>query len=225
MDWGAAGTRTWIAVLLAVALVGVGLTRAARVRRRRRAPGRASPAAGRLPDAHGAAAALIGVAFAAAGLAGFLPPLTPPPPPGAPPLTLDAGYGYLLGLFPVNVLHSLFHLAVGIAGLLACRRAAVARRFVRGFAIALAGLTIAGALPASHTLLGLAPLFGHDVWLHGAEALAAGVVGFAVAGGAGAPRRRRATGPARPAGGPPPAAATRPGGAVLPAGSPDTAAG
>ena len=42
----------------------------------------------------------------------------------------------------------------------------------------LAGLTLMGLLPGLDTLFGLAPLFGHDVWLHGVEALAAGYVGW-----------------------------------------------
>jgi hypothetical protein len=58
-------------------------------------------------------------------------------------------------------------------------------------------LTVLGAFPASATLLGLAPLFGHDVWLHGAEALAAGYVGFVVPAGA-VVSRREPRGPLAP---------------------------
>jgi hypothetical protein len=35
-----------------------------------------------------------------------------------------------------------------------------------------------GLLPTLNVAFGLAPLFGHDVWLHGVEAVAAGYIGF-----------------------------------------------
>lgn len=88
----------------------------------------------------------------------------------------------MLGLFPVNVLHSLFHLTVGILGLLMFRHTATARAFIRGFALILGALTLMGMMPGLSTTLGLAPLFGHDVWLHGTEALAAGYIGFVMPG-------------------------------------------
>jgi hypothetical protein len=54
-----------------------------------------------------------GIVYALVGIIGFFPAALLPPPPGAPELTVDTLYGYLLGLFPVNVLHSLVHLAPG----------------------------------------------------------------------------------------------------------------
>jgi hypothetical protein len=44
-----------------------------------------------------------------------------------------------------------------------------------------------GLIPGPDILFGLAPLFSHDVWLHGVEALAAGYVGFVMADGLGRP--------------------------------------
>jgi hypothetical protein len=183
VDWAAGGTWLWLGALSAVFLAGVGLARAGLTRAERdrssvsrRPTGWRSRA--RLLVPARMVASLLGIAFIAAGVAGFAPALTPPPPADAPRLALSAHYGYLLGLFPVNAVHSLFHLGIGILGLLAGQRRTTARTYVRVFAVALGVLTIAGAVPPLNTLLGLAPIFGHDVWLHGVEAAAAGYVGF-----------------------------------------------
>lgn len=121
---------------------------------------------------------LAGVAFTLAGIGGFLPFITQPPSPGAPPLILDSNYGLLLGLFPVNSVHSVYHLIVGIFGLFACRRYTLALWFSRFLGVTLAILTLLGIMPQFHTLYGIMPLYGHDIWLHGLEALIGLYLGF-----------------------------------------------
>jgi hypothetical protein len=64
-------------------------------------------------------ALIIGIIYVLVGLLGFIPGARHPAPPGAPDLALEASYGYLLGLFPINLLHNLVHLGVGIWGLAA----------------------------------------------------------------------------------------------------------
>jgi hypothetical protein len=119
-------------------------------------------------------ALLVGLAFLVAGVLGFIPGAVHPPHPGAPDLRVDSGYGYLLGLFPVNVLHNLVHVVVGIAGVVAYRSLPMAIRFARGLAIFYGVLAIMGLIPGLATTFGLIPIFGHDVWLHaGTAALAA----------------------------------------------------
>ena len=54
-----------------------------------------------------------GVVYALVGVLGFVPGINVGGPPDAPPLAFDSFYGYLLGLFPVNLLHNLVHLAIG----------------------------------------------------------------------------------------------------------------
>lgn len=122
----------------------------------------------------------VGVAFIAAGIGGFVPLFTTNPPAGAPHLWISASYGLLLGLFPVNVLHNIFHILAGIAGVLAYRQASYARRYCQGFALVVGSLAIFGLLPGFQTLFGLMPLFGHDIWLHALEAIAAAYLGFAI---------------------------------------------
>lgn len=66
-------------------------------------------------------AAIMGALFVTVGLLGFGSAFVSAPLPGDPNVMVDQAYGRLFGLFPINVLHNLVHLAIGIAGLLAWR--------------------------------------------------------------------------------------------------------
>jgi hypothetical protein len=123
-------------------------------------------------------ALVVGIAFTLAGIAGFLPFFTPHAPPEAPQLFIDTSYGLLLGLFPVNIIHNLFHFAVGVLGVLAFRSYRSALQFSRFLGITLAVLTLMGMIPALNTGFGLWPLYGHDIWLHGLEAVIGIYLGF-----------------------------------------------
>ena len=132
-----------------------------------------------------AAALLFGIVFIVAGLAGFF---ASPPAADAPPLAVEHGHGLALGLFPVNTLHNIVHLLFGVLGILASRGAfTAAQTYFRVVAISYALLTVLGLLPATQTTFGLVPIWGPDVWLHGAIAVVAAYFGFAV----GAPVARR----------------------------------
>jgi hypothetical protein len=117
---------------------------------------------------------VIGIAFTLAGILGLLPAALTPPPADAPALSFNVLHGYLLGLFPVNLAHSLVHLGIGIAGLATASAERHARLYARGLAVFYGALAVLGLLPGPNTLFGLLPLHGHDVWLHlGTAALAA----------------------------------------------------
>jgi hypothetical protein len=119
-------------------------------------------------------ALIFGIAFTLAGFAGMFPAALTPPPAGAPATTLNVLHGYLLGLFPVNVLHSAVHLVIGVAGLAAASAESYARFYARAVAVFYGGLGIMGMLPTLNTVFGLIPIHGHDVWLHlGSAAIAA----------------------------------------------------
>jgi hypothetical protein len=121
-------------------------------------------------------ATVLGVAFLLAGIAGFVPS---PPPPDALPLTIDHYHGLALGLFPVNILHNVVHLLFGVMGLAAARGIGMsAVGYARFVAVAYGLLVVLGLLPATQTTFGLIPIYGNDVWLHGAIALVAAIVGF-----------------------------------------------
>lgn len=80
-----------------------------------------------------------------------------------------------LAVFPVNVLHNVVHLLVGLAGLGAFFTGQTIT-YARGMAILFAILTVAGFLP--QPLLGLVPLGGADILLHAATALLAAAAGW-----------------------------------------------
>lgn len=123
-------------------------------------------------------ALLVGGAFTLAGIAGFLPIFTSHPPPDSPHLIVNTGFGLLLGLFPVNIVHNLFHFSVGLTGLLAFRTYSASLQFSRFLGVTLAALTIMGLIPALKTGFGILPLYGHDIWLHGLEAVIGVYLGF-----------------------------------------------
>ena len=120
-----------------------------------------------------------GILFLVVGIAGFIPGLTTEH--SHPDVTLDAGLGLELGLFPVNVAHNAVHLLFGVWGLLAARSMKAATTYGKGVATAYGLLTVLGLIPAAKlwTLFGLVPLYGHDVWLHALLAAVATYYGFA----------------------------------------------
>jgi hypothetical protein len=122
-------------------------------------------------------ALIAGIAYILAAASGIIPGLLVRSP-DLPPMHVDALYGRALGLFPVNVLHTLVHLAIGLWGVIAWRAFASAQLYARGLAIIYGALTILGIIPATATLFGLVPLFGHDIWLHAGTALIAAYFGW-----------------------------------------------
>lgn len=126
----------------------------------------------------GTFALFLGLAYISAGVLGLVPAALYPAPADAPPTRFSVLYGYLLGLFPVNLLHSLVHLAIGIWGVVAWRRITSPKSFARALAVLYGLLAVLGLIPAVNTLFGLLPIHGHDVWLHAATALLAGYFGW-----------------------------------------------
>ena len=123
-------------------------------------------------------ALIFGIIYLAAGILGFVPGILQPPPAGEPGLAVTAFHGYILGLFAVNVLHNLVHVAIGAWGLAASRAASHARMYARTLALVYGALAVMGLIPALNTVFGLVPIHGHDVWLHAATALIAAWFGF-----------------------------------------------
>lgn len=127
-------------------------------------------------------ALIFGIIYALVGILGFIPAAIEAPPAHAPQhIAVDSLYGYLLGLFPVNIVHSLIHLAVGIWGIYAYRSFVNSRTYARALAIIFGVLAVMGLIPLLSTTFGLAPLFGHDVWLHAITALVAAYFGWVAA--------------------------------------------
>jgi len=122
-------------------------------------------------------ALLFGVVFLVVGALGFVPgAFTPTDHPAG--MTMTQGYGLLLGLFPVNLLHNIAHLLFGAWGVLSRGSVGAARGYFRGVAVIYGLLTVMGLIPATQYTFGLIPLHGNDVWLHAVLALAGAYFGW-----------------------------------------------
>jgi hypothetical protein len=119
-----------------------------------------------------------GILFLGLVVTGVVPGLLQHPAATDPDLAVDAMHGRALGLFPVNVLHNLVHLAFGIWGIAASRRLDAARSYARVVAIVYGVFILMGLVPGLDTTFGLVPLHGNDVWLHVLIAVPAAYFGF-----------------------------------------------
>jgi uncharacterized membrane protein YuzA (DUF378 family) len=124
-------------------------------------------------------ALIAGIIYLIVGIAGFIPALIQPPTANAPQLAVDALHGRLLGLFPVNILHTLVHLAIGIWGVVGAKSLGASVFFSRSLAVIYGLLAVMGLIPGLNTMFGLVPLHSHDIWLHAGTALIAAYFGFA----------------------------------------------
>ena len=119
-----------------------------------------------------------GIVFLMLAATGLVPGMLHPAGADHPDLAVDSMYGDALGLFPVNILHTLVHLLFGIWGLLAYRSLGVAKGYAKAVAIIYTVFAVMGLVPGLDTTFGLVPLFGNDVWLHLLLALPAAYFGF-----------------------------------------------
>jgi hypothetical protein len=85
--------------------------------------------------------------------------------------------GRLLGLFPVNLLHNIVHLAFGAWGLVASRSWGASRSYGRIGAVIYAVLVVMAFVDP--TTFGLVPIGSHDIWLHAVLAAGLAYIGFA----------------------------------------------
>ena len=96
----------------------------------------------------------------------------------------------LLGIFDLNVVHNIVHIAIGLLGLGAfAAGAAASRTYAIGLAVVY--LVVAAAGFVTQPFLGIIPVGGADIGLHVATALVA-IVAVAMSGGTVAASARRA---------------------------------
>lgn len=123
-------------------------------------------------------ALVLGIVYTIVGVTGFIPALIQAPEVTAPTVNVDTLYGRLLGLFPVNILHTIVHLATGLWGLFAAKSLTSSITFAKALAVIYIVLAIMGFIPGLNTVFGLIPLHGHDIWLHAGTAVIAAYFGF-----------------------------------------------
>jgi len=122
-------------------------------------------------------ALIYGIAFLLVGIMGFIPGINQMHG-NDPNLTVNSFNGHLLGLFHVNLLHNLIHVAFGIWGIAAYSSIDASRMYAKSVAVIYFLFVIMGLIPALNTVFGLVPIEHHDVWLHLLLALVAGYFGF-----------------------------------------------
>ena len=83
---------------------------------------------------------------------------------------------HLVGLFPVNVLHNVVHLLLGIWGVAASRSYSGARSYARIAGVLYLVLAVVGVMVPNG--FGFVPLGGNAIWLHAVLGLVLAGVGF-----------------------------------------------
>ena len=136
------------------------------------------------------ASLLIGATFLLVGIAGFIPGIT----------TNYGDLGFanedgaqLIGLFGVNVVHNLAHLALGVAGVALARSERTARTYLLGGGVVYLVLFVYGLAIDRSSGWNVAALNTADNWLHFVLALAMIGLGLALPLRAAAERRYTAT--------------------------------
>ena len=112
----------------------------------------------------------IGIVYTVIGIMGFIPALVSQPeslPPYVSNLGVISGYGYLMGLFPVNTPHNIIHIATGLLGIVTSISLDSSRLFSGQLGIYYTTLAVLGLIPVANTFFGLFPIYGVDVILHG----------------------------------------------------------
>jgi hypothetical protein len=108
-------------------------------------------------------AGVFGVIFILVAVLGFISP-------GGLVMAMDPTTGMVLGVFPVNLLHNIVHLAFGVWGLIGSRTWSGSKSFFSAGGVIYVVLTLVGFL--SPMGFGLVPLGGADIWLHAVLAIA-----------------------------------------------------
>lgn len=128
-------------------------------------------------------ATVSGILFVAVGALGFAAA-------GSMHAMMSMGSGaMLLGLFPVNALHNLVHIAFGVWGIWAGRSVGRSIAYALGSGAAYLVLAVVGIF--TPVLLGVVPIGGYDVVLHLVLAVLLATAGFWAAWFAPAPAAQR----------------------------------
>jgi len=123
-------------------------------------------------------ALLVAILLGLIGFGALVPGFAHSPPMDAPALMVSEGYGFVLGLFPVNVLDSLLYLGFALFGFLVWDRLASPVTFARATTVCFAVLTVMGLIEPASTGFGLLPVFGMDVLLHAGLSISGAIFGF-----------------------------------------------
>lgn len=114
-------------------------------------------------------ALIFGIVFLLVGILGFVAP-------GGMSMAADPAPAMILGLFGVNLLHNIVHLAFGVWGLVASRSWSGAKAYAQIGGVIYIVLAVLGFVVP--TTFGLIPIGGYDIWLHAALGVILAAIGF-----------------------------------------------
>jgi hypothetical protein len=117
-------------------------------------------------------AAVLGVVYLLVGVLGFLPAVVT----GGSVADMPSASGSLIGIFPINALHNVVHMAIGAALLYGAMATPTAILVSRVIGIVYLVVGIAGLVSADG--FGLLPLGGPDIFLHLATGAVLAYIGF-----------------------------------------------
>jgi len=115
-------------------------------------------------------ALVFGIVYTLVGLVGFIPAV------GG---SLSMAPSVLLGIAPVNILHNVVHLIIGICGLTMAQTEEQAGTFCKTFGVVLLLIGVVGFIAPNP--LGLLPIGGGDIWIHLVSGAVLAYAGFAMA--------------------------------------------
>ena len=114
-------------------------------------------------------ALIFGIVFLLIGILGLVTP-------GGMSMATDPAPAMVLGLFGVNLLHNIVHLAFGVWGLVASRSWSGAKAYAQIGGVIYIVLAVLGFVVP--TTFGLIPIGGNDIWLHAALGVILAGIGF-----------------------------------------------
>lgn len=114
-------------------------------------------------------AMVFGIVFLLVGILGLVAS-------GGMQMGADPAPAMVLGIFPVNLLHNIVHLAFGVWGLLAARSFAGAKTYAQITGVIY--IVLAGLGFIAPTTFGFIPIGGNDIWLHAVIGIVLAGVGF-----------------------------------------------
>ena len=134
-------------------------------------------------------ARLFGAVFLLVGILGFIPGVTT----NYSDMTFASHEGdtALLGIFDVNILHNVVHLAFGVLGLMAAKEAGLSRTYLLGGGIVYLVVWLYGIVVDLGSSANIINLNTADNWLH--LGLSAGLIGAGVLAGRSVETPRTAT--------------------------------
>jgi hypothetical protein len=123
---------------------------------------------------------LFGLGCIVLGILGFIPALRTAAPANHPRVDITDSFGNLFSIFPVNSVHNIASIAIGVIALVAASNSELARYFCISAFLVFGILTIWGFIPLLNTLWYVCPIYGDNTWLNSGASLLAGYFGFVV---------------------------------------------